>query len=159
MNYQIFIPLIPFALGILLKILLDFNLAFFVVKYFSWVPVRNIFRAKSEKVSGDWIQIWENETSEKYKAHETRKSKLKIRQFDKYIYGEFRSNNDEEYYVFGEIIGKTIIGKWGDRESNLGYFGALELRIIDANNIKGIWLGHSNSEPEKINHNDWTWTR
>jgi len=44
MNYQILTPLIPFTLGIILKTILDFNLAFFIVKYFYWVPVRWLFR-------------------------------------------------------------------------------------------------------------------
>ncbi|MDR6159993.1 hypothetical protein QF023_003509 [Chryseobacterium sp. SLBN-27] len=84
---------------------------------------------------------------------------LTIKQFGKYIYGEFRANNDEEYFVFGEIIGRNIIGKWGDRKNTLGYYGSYELRIIDTNNIEGIWLGHSNSKPNIINNNRWSWKR
>ena len=159
MNYNILTPLIPFALGILFKLLLDFNLAIYIVKYFHWIPVRSIFRNKPEKIAGDWTQMWENETSEKYKDESGRKSQFKIKQFGKYIYGEFRNNNDEEYYVFAELIGKNIVGKWADKNSSLGYFGALELRIIDKNNINGIWLGHSNSKPDKINTNTWIWKR
>ena len=159
MNYNIFTPLIPFAIGILFKLLLDFNLAIYIVKKLHWIPVRNIFRNKPEEIDGDWTQIWKNVTSEKYKDESGRRSQLKIKQFGKYIYGEFRINNDEEYYVFAELIGKNIIGKWADKNSQLGYFGSLELRIIDKNNIKGIWLGHSNVEPDKINSNDWLWIR
>lgn len=159
MDYQILTPLIPFALGIILKIILDFNLAFFIVKYFHWIPVRWLFRTKPEEISGQWTQLWENDISDKYQDCAGRKSSLTLKQIGKYIYGEFRANNDEEYFVFGEIIGRNIIGKWGDRKNSLGYYGSYELRIIDRNNIDGIWLGHSNSQPNIINHNKWTWTR
>jgi hypothetical protein len=159
MDYNIFTPLIPFGLGILLKIFLDFNLALYVVKYLYWIPVRSIFRTKPEIIAGNWTQIWENNTSEKYEPEQARQSKIRLKQFGKYVYGEFRSNNDEEYYLFGEIIGKNIIGKWGDKKSNLGYFGSYELLIVDSQHIQGIWLGHSNYRPDQINHNKWTMTR
>ncbi|WP_158861616.1 hypothetical protein [Lunatibacter salilacus] len=159
MDYHILIPLIPFILGIILKTILDFNLAFFVVKRCHWLPVRWLFRTKPETISGQWTQLWENEISDKYQDKAGRQSALILKQFGKYIYGEFRANNDEEYYVFGEIIGRNIIGKWGDRKNELGYYGAYELRIIDTNNIEGIWLGHSNPQPNIINHNKWTWKR
>ena len=159
MDYQILTPLIPFALGIILKTILDFNLAFFVVKYFHWMPVRWLFRTKPEEISGQWTQLWENDISDKYQDKAGRQSSLTLKQFGKYIYGEFRANNDEEYFVFGEIIGRNIIGKWGDRKNSLGYFGSYELRIIDTKNIDGIWLVHSNSQPNIFNHNKWTWIR
>ncbi len=159
MHYQILIPLIPFALGIILKTILDFNLAYFVVKYFYWMPVRWLFRTKPDEISGQWTQLWENDISDKYQDMAGRQSTLTLKQFGKYIYGEFRVNNDEEYFVFGEIIGRNLIGKWGDRKNTLGYYGSYELRIIDSNNIEGIWLGHSNSKPNIINHNKWAWKR
>ncbi len=159
MDNQLLTPLIPFTLGIILKTLLDFNLAFFVVKHFYWLPVRWLFRAKHENISGNWTQLWENINSEKYEEVAGRKSSLKLKQFGKYIYGEFRVNNDEKYFVFGEIIGRNIVGKWGDVKNTLGYFGSYELRIVDSQNISGIWLGHSNSKPNIINHNNWSWTK
>jgi hypothetical protein len=159
MDYQILTPLIPFALGIILKTILDFNLAIFVVKYFYWIPVRWLFRTKPVEIHGEWKQKWDFNISEKYQDKSGRQSSLTLNQFGKYIYGEFRANNDEEYFVFGEIIGRTIIGKWGDKKNPLGYYGAYELRIIDMNKIDGIWLGHSNPQPHIINHNKWTWER
>ena len=159
MDYHVLVPLIPFVLGIILKTILDFNLAYIVVKRCHWLPVRWLFRTKPEIISGKWTQLWENEVSDKYQDRAGRQSTLTLKQFGKYIYGEFRANNDEEYFVFGEIIGKNIIGKWGDRKNELGYYGSYELRIIDINNIDGIWLGHSNSQPNIINHNKWTWKR
>ncbi|WP_297100351.1 hypothetical protein [uncultured Draconibacterium sp.] len=159
MKENILIPLIPFVIGILLKVLLDFNLALFIVKNFYWLPVRTIFRTKPVDISGEWSQMWENEASEKYSGENGRKSNLSIKQFGKYIYGEFRANNDEQYYVFGEVIGKNIIGKWADKTNDLGYFGSFELRIIDSMKIEGIWLGHSNSKPDQINSNNWKWKK
>lgn len=159
MNYHILTPLIPFGLGILLKVILDFNLAIFIVKYLYWIPVRSIYRTKPIDISGEWTQIWENDQSEKYKSEEGRKSRLIIKQFGKYIYGQFRANNDEEYFVFGEVIGKSVIGKWGDKTTELGYYGSYELRIVDSKNVEGVWLGHSNSLPNKINSNKWSWKK
>lgn len=159
MDYNILLPLIPFFIGILLKTLLDFNLAFYLVKYLSWIPIRWLFRTKPPVIKGKWVQIWDNDISDKYSDLAGRKSNLEIKQLGKYIYGEFRANNNEEYFVFGEILGLNIIGKWGDKNNDLGYFGAFEMRIIDSENIKGLWLGHSTSQPDKINSNNWNWCK
>lgn len=160
MSYHILTPLIPFILGIILKTILDFNLGCFIVKNLYWLPVRWLFRTKPEVIAGLWTQLWENDvSSDQYQDKAGRQSSLNLKQFGKYIYGEFRVNNDEEYYVFGEIIGKNLIGKWSDKTSSLGYYGAFELRIIDKNSIEGIWLGHSHQKPDIINSNKWTWKR
>ena len=159
-NYYLFVPLIPFVLGLLLKALLDFNLAIFIVKFFYWIPMRAIFRIKVHKISGKWQQTWINETSVKYPRQEDTTSEVKIRQFGKYCYAEFGSlNGNEHYYLFGEVLDKLIIGKWADRTTSLGYFGSFELRIVNNNRLEGIWLGHSNEQPDKINSNQWLWTR
>jgi hypothetical protein len=110
-EFQIFIPLIPFAIGILFKILLDFNLSIKLVKHLHKVPVRFLFRTKPFQVQGKWTQLWENRVSENYSAEEIRQSQLEIKQFGKYCYAEYRINNDELYYIFGEIRGNNIIGK------------------------------------------------
>ncbi len=159
MEFKDFLPLLIFTGGIILKIILDFNLALFIVKYFDWVPIRSIYRTKPAKIKGVWSQLWDNETSQRYEHCSSRSSEIKIKQFGHYIYGEFRANNDEIYYVFGELIDRNIIGKWRDKKSDLGYYGALELRIIDETHIEGIWLGHSNSNPTQINSNNWKWER
>lgn len=152
-------PLIPFGLGILFKTMLDFNVAWWIVKYFHWVPIRWMFRTKPHKISGTWKQLWNNATSVKYTQETGRVSNLKLKQFGKYLYGEYRVRNDEEYRLFGEIIGANIVGKWSDKRNELGYYGAFEMRIIDANKINGRWLGHSNSQPGLINSDSWEWSR
>jgi len=67
--------------------------------------------------------------------------------------------NDEEYFLFGKIKGRNIIGEWGDKNHSLGYFGAFELKIVDSENLSGIWLGHSHTRPDLINNNKWEWTK
>ena len=158
-NPQIFVPLIPFALGILFKTMLDLNLAIKLVKYFHWIPVRFLFRTKPFKISGKWIQLWENNVSEDYNSDDIRQSELDLKQFGKYCYAEYRIKNDELYFIYGEIRGNNIVGKWSDRINDLGYYGAFELRILDQNNIKGRWIGHSNKNPDKINTGEWIWKR
>lgn len=159
-DYTILIPLIPFVLGIILKVLLDLNLAPGLITILSYLPTRSIFRIKSPDISGTWFQLWESEDSEKYIPESSRKSKLEIRQFSKYFYGKFISNNDEHYAVFGEIkCGINLIGKWYDTKNDFGYYGAFELKIVDNTAIKGKWLGHSSSDLNIIKANDWTWTK
>lgn len=158
-NLQIFIPLIPFLLGIIFKILLDMNLAMVIVKNLHWIPVRFLFRTKPYKISGKWTQLWENKVSDDYNTEDIRQSKLVIKQFGKYCYAEYRIKNDELYYIFGEIKGNNFIGKWGDKENELGYFGVFELRIVNAKKIIGKWMGHSNKRPERINTGEWNWNR
>jgi len=159
MDLELFTPLIPFAIGIILKIILDFRLGPYVVQYLYWINVRSIFRMKVEEVSGNWVQIWHSRLSQSHVTDEQRTSKMTIRQFGSHIYAEFRSNNDEEYYIFGELIGRSIVGKWRDKNNNLGYFGAFEMRIIDNRLISGIWCGHSNVRPNEIYTDQWDWKK
>ena len=154
-NPQLFIPLIPFLLGILFKALLDLNLAIKLVKYFHLMPVRFLFRIKPIQISGKWTQLWENNVSQEYKSEESRKSEVIFKQFGKYCYGEYRIKNDELYYVFGELKGNHFIGKWGNVNNEFGYFGVFELYIKDPKNIEGLWIGHSSNNHQKINLGKW----
>lgn len=159
MDYHLFTPLIPFAIGIILKILLDLKLGPYLVKYLYWLSVRSIFRKKVSDISGEWTQIWYNTLSVQYPTDEGRTSKMKIRQFGNFVYAEFRTKNDEEYYLYGELIGRNIVGKWRDRKNDLGYFGAFEVRIMNNKYVHGLWCGHSNVKPEEIYTDRWDWTR
>jgi hypothetical protein len=159
MDYHIFTPLIPFIIGIILKTILDFKLGPYMVKWLHWIPVRSIFRMKVENIAGEWKQVWSNTLSERYPAEQARTSKMIIKQFGSFVYGEFRANNDEEYYIYGELIGRNIVGKWRDRKNDLGYFGAFEVRIINNAQIHGLWCGHSNVRPEEIYTDHWDWVR
>ena len=138
MDYTLLTPLIPFLIGVLLKVVLDFKLGPYVVKCLYWIPVRSIFRMKVEDIAGDWQQVWSNELSVRYPAEQQRTSKMTIKQFGSFVYAEFRANNDEEYYLYGELIGRNIVGKWRDKKNDLGYFGAFEVRIMNNNNIHGL---------------------
>jgi hypothetical protein len=159
MDYHLLIPLIPFLIGIIFKSLLDLNLATFIVKYLHWLPVRAIFRKKHSDISGIWIQTWHNNSSPSYADESSRTSRVRIYQLGSYCYGEFRTKNDEEYYLLGEIIGKHVVGKWSDRIDELGYSGAFELRIVDKHNLVGFWMGHSNRNPDVIKTNQWEFKR
>lgn len=159
MLLKILSVIVPFGLGIILKALLDLNLGCFVVKYFYWIPIRWLFRTKPIVISGIWNQYWENTNSERYKEKIGRNSTLVIKQFGKYIYGEFRTNNDENYFLFCEVKERNIIGKWGDKKSDFGYYGACQLRIINAVEIEGLWFGHSHNQPNIINSDKWIWKK
>lgn len=156
---QLFVPIVPFVLGILFKTMLDFNLAIVMVKYFHWIPVRFLFRTKPFNISGIWIQTWQNAESTSYITDAVRTSELRIKQFGKYCYAEYRIKNDELYYIFGEIKGNNIVGKWGDKKYELGYFGVFELRISNPTKIIGRWMGHSNKKPNQINSGEWKWAK
>lgn len=157
LNY--IIPLLFFVLGIILKTLLDFNLAHWVVKRLHWVPTRWLFRQKPLNISGEWSQFWWTRISKKYKDKDGRRTDVNIKQFGKYIYGELRVNDNEDYYVFGEVDEKYVYGKWGDKNDPSGLFGVFEYRIINSKLMKGYWMGHSNTTPDKIHRGKWIWKR
>src|SRR5687767_3657013 len=108
MKYEILTPLIPFVIGIILKIFLDFNHAIFIVKYFSWIPVRNIYRTKPVKISGQWTQIWKNEGSEKYKSKEGRKSKLELKQLAITYTANFGRTTMNNIIFLVRLLGKIL---------------------------------------------------
>ena len=152
-----FIPLLAFIIGFIFKMLLDFNLALWIVKYLYWIPVRSVFRMKYHDISGDWNQLWDHDSSSNYKEDIQRHSTTQIKQLGKYCYSEFYSG-DEKYYMFGEMIDNYIIGKWATCNDLLGYFGTFELRIVDKKNLSGEWVGHS-KKTQNIYTNKWNWKR
>jgi len=100
---------IVFVLLVFLKFLLDFKVAVFIVKYFSWMPIRNYFREKPIKISGQWEQIWESANSVSYKNETDRHSHPVIKQLGCYCYSEFFSK-EVTYVVFGRIVGEYFVG-------------------------------------------------
>jgi hypothetical protein len=148
---------IIFIIVFFIKILLDFNLAQFVVKYFSWVPLRNYFRSKPISIKGDWEENWDLEITDSFKEITQRHSHPTINQLDKYCYSEFIANG-VSYVIFGKVINNFFIGDWYDKNDPIGYFGTFHLLIIDSTSMKGKWIGHS----KKINgvrQGDWTWKK
>ncbi|WAC42241.1 hypothetical protein [Pedobacter sp. SL55] len=159
MNFEIYKPLIPFVLGLLLKIALDVNLGKCFVKFFFWISFRGIFRKTSVKVSGVYKQYWHIGKNERYPKVCQRQSLVTLKQLNNYCYGEFYAKEGlERYYLFGEIIDRKIIGHWSSYESKLDYFGSFELTILSSKKIKGVWIGHSSENPAVINQHDWMFT-
>ena len=62
------------------------------------------------------------------------------------------------YVIFGRVLHNYLIGDWYDKKDPLGYFGTFHLRIIDKNNMSGIWIGHSKTEQE-VKGDSWNWKR
>jgi hypothetical protein len=147
---------LTFALGLVLQTLLDLHIAQFLVKYFWWLPVRNIFRTKPPRLGGVWEEYWDAET-DSFPDQRDRHGHVMLRQLGSYCYGEFFSKQIT-YCIFGQIQGAYIIGRWYDRADELGYFGSFQLTIVDSSNLHGRWFGHSKTRPG-IRHGEWTWKR
>lgn len=156
-DYKTYIPLYTFILGIILKVLLDMNLGATLIKYLFWASPRSIFRKNTYKISGIYKQHWQIKRNARYKKVSDRQSLITLKQFSNYCYGEFTAKNDK-YHLYGEIIDKKIIGQWSDSKNTMGYFGTFELSIIDRKNITGFWVGHSNTNPNRINIHKWDFT-
>jgi hypothetical protein len=146
-----------FLVVLTLKILLDLKVIQFVVKYFSWIPVRNYFRTKPISISGQWEQLWEPASSENFKDSTDRHSHPVIKQLGSYCYGEFFSKGIT-YVIFGRVIDNYLVGDWYDKNDQLGYFGTFQLLIINSNTMKGRWLGHSKTS-HTIKGDEWNWKK
>ena len=147
----------PFIIVIIIKILLDFNLAKLVVRLFYWLPVRNYFRSKPHKISGEWEEHWELEGTKSFKDPNKRHSHPRIKQLDRYCFAEFIANG-KTYYVFGKVINDYFIGEWHDVNDPLGYFGTFHLLISDSDTMKGKWIGHS-KEIHSVREGNWNWNK
>ena len=55
---SVFTGAATFILILIIKILLDFRIAHWWIKYFYWLPVRNYFRIKPIELSGKWEEAW-----------------------------------------------------------------------------------------------------
>ncbi|OYT90316.1 MAG: hypothetical protein CFE43_18865 [Burkholderiales bacterium PBB3] len=142
----------PFLLVLVLKFLIDFRLASLAVKYLFWLPVRNYFRAKPVNVSGTWDFVWSSGGSDGFSKESDRHGHPKIRQLDAYVYAEFYSQQ-RLYALFGEIKHGYVVGDWYDIRDPLGYFGVLQLEIVNSSELRGTWLGHSKSQ-RTIRHDE-----
>ena len=158
-DVRTYLPLIPFVLGLILKVLMDLNLGKWFVKHFYWISFRSIFRSKANKISGVYKQYWHIEDNSTYPRVCDRQSLVTLKQLNRYCYGEFYAKEGaEKYYMFGEVIDRRVIGHWSRSESRLDYFGSFEISIISSRRIEGIWIGHSNRNPTQINMYNWTFT-
>ena len=145
------------AVLIILRTLLDFRIAIFIVKKFHFVPVRTLFREKPANISGNWKQVWSIRDTDNFSEFDERYSSISIRQFGRYCYGEFHSKG-VTYSVFGKVNQGFFMGEWFDKEDEMGYFGTFELVIIDKNNMQGKWIGHSKTTTS-VKGDNWVWNR
>lgn len=148
---------ITFALLFILKSLLDLRAAQYLVKWLSWLPVRNIFREKPLQIKGHWEQVWESGGSSSFQSETDRHSHPEISQLGSYCYAEFIAKGTT-YVVFGRIVGEYWVGDWYDKKDPRGYFGAFQLLIQTSNFMTGKWIGHSKSKQE-IKADIWQWKR
>lgn len=146
----------PFILGLIVKSLLDFEAAAFLVKHLHWFPTRTIFRKKEIKLAGMWEYEWEVQSSS-YPALTDRHGQTQVKQLFKYCYAEFYSRG-EKYIFFGKLSSEYIVGRWYDAKDENGYFGTYELYIKNSNNMTGKWIGHS-KEKREINTGSWSWRK
>lgn len=139
------------------KTLLDMKLFRYFVRYFYWIPVRGMFRSNPIKISGEWEQIWDSNDSANFPESSDRHSRTVIRQFGAYCYGEFTSKSDS-YVLFGEIAGDFLVGEWFQKNDKKGYFGAVQLEIINSSTMNGRWIGHSKTKHE-VKGGEWQWKK
>ena len=141
---------------IVVRFLLDLELAPRSVKYFYWIPVRTVVRDKPLDLNGVWQQQWQGATTS-FQDSIDRFSSARIRQLWRYCYVEFAVAGTD-YVLFGQIRGDYLIGTWVNATDDLGYFGSCQLEIVDSRTLKGRWIGHSKTSRE-IKHGDWDWNR
>lgn len=146
-----------FVILLVIKVLLDLKLIQFFVKYCSWLPVRNILRAKPASISGKWEQTWDSAGSESFECPTDRHSHPEIKQLGSYCYAELISKGIS-YVVFGRVIDSFVVGDWYDKNDPLGYFGAFQLEIVDSKTMRGKWIGHSKSA-HVIKGDEWLWKK
>lgn len=143
---------VPLLLVLILKLLIDFRPAPLAVKYLYWLPVRNYFRVKPVKLSGNWEFVWSSGGSLGLSKESDRHDHPVIRQFDAYLYAEFYSQQ-RRYALFGEIKHGYVVCDWYDVRDPLGYFGVFQFEIINSSYLREMWLGHSKTE-RIIRHDD-----
>lgn len=142
---------------LLVKTILDFSLAHYFVKYFSWLPVRSLFRDQPQSLAGKWEQTWEAAGSPSFEDATDRHSYAEIKQFGRYIYSEFEAKG-RTYCLFGKIRGGYIIGEWYDKADKHAYFGTVQLQVLGSKNLKGLYVGHSH-RTGMVGYDNWGWNR
>jgi hypothetical protein len=146
-----------FLVGIIVKTLLDLRLALFLIKYFWWVRPRWVFGENPHELSGTWKHIWESGGSEKYASADDRSDHTTFRQLGHYCYADFIYQG-RRYYFFGKVHADYLVGEWFDLKDRSGYFGTFQVRVVDSDNMKGLWMGHS-KDTHLIRTGSSIWTK
>lgn len=147
-----------FIAGVLVKLILDLNLAPILVKWLSYINVvsRAIFRKLPPSLSGGWHIYWESD-SEDFKDSDGRTRTAEIYQFSNYTFCEYEAGG-RTYCFFGKCKNTYLTGNYWDKKDPLGYHGAFQLKIINSEKMVGRWAGHSNKNNE-INTNTYIWEK
>ncbi|WP_345978896.1 hypothetical protein [Sulfurimonas sp. HSL3-2] len=147
-----------FVVGIVVKLILDLNLAPILVKWLSYInPVsRAIFRNLPPSLSGSWDVYWETD-SQDFINPIGRKQTANIYQFSNYIFCEYKANS-RTYCFFAKSKNSYLTGNYWDKKDPLGYHGAFQLKIVNSANMLGRWAGHSNKN-NKINTDTYIWKK
>ncbi|MFZ2987068.1 hypothetical protein [Ideonella sp.] len=139
------------------KTLLDFSISHYFVKWFSWIPVRGIFRDQPHDLSGMWEQEWGAAGSPSFQRNTDRHGHTTIKQFGRYCYAEFAAKG-RQYRLFGKIQNSYLMGEWYDVKDKAAYFGVFELRIVSGEVMEGLYLGHS-SRTSNVGNDTWQWKK
>lgn len=147
-----------FIAGVIVKLILDLNLAPYIVRWLSYLNIasRAIFRNIPPSLSGSWQIYWESDSDDFLDASD-RNKKAEIYQFSNYIFCEYTANN-RTYCLFGKSKNTYLTGNYWDKNDRLGYHGAFQLKIINSEKMIGRWAGHSNKNND-INTNTYTWSK
>jgi hypothetical protein len=145
-----------FVVGIVVKTLLDFRLALWLVRYFWWVRPRWILGENPHTLAGTWEHIWGAGGSEGYANPTDRHCHATMRQLGRYCYADMIYKG-VRYYFYGAVHGQYLVGEWFDLTDRSGYFGVFQLRVVNSNRMEGKWMGHSQSEQIiRVDTSEWT---
>ena len=91
-----------FVAGIIVKLILDLNLAPILVKWLSYINLisRAIFRNIPPSLSGSWDVYWKSDSKD-FKESADRKKTAKIYQFSNYTFCEYEAK-DRTYCFFAK---------------------------------------------------------
>lgn len=154
---HVFTTIAAFLAGIVVKTLLDLRIGLFIVKYFWWIRPRWIFGENPHALGGTWEHIWGAGGSELFAKDVDRHAHTDMRQLGSYCYAE-SIYQGRRYYFFGRVHGEHIVGEWFDLKDRAGYYGTFQLRVVNANRLEGLWMGHSQSS-HTIRSDSSVWNR
>jgi len=158
-NFMSFVSgVLIFVGGIVVKLVLDLNLAPMLVKWLSYINLvsRTIFRSMPPSLSGNWEVYWESDSIDFPNSSE-RTKKAKIYQFANYTFCEYEAG-ERLYCFFARSKNTYLTGNYWDKKDPLGYHGAFQLKIVNSDKMVGRWAGHSNKGIE-INTDTYIWEK
>jgi hypothetical protein len=142
--------------ALLLRLLLDFRLAQFTVRWLSWLPTRFIYLDKVTDLRGHWGHQWDGDVG-RFTDPLDRHGQHQMYQFFRWCFAVTVSGN-RFFAAFGKIEGEYLTGTWYDTGDSIGYFGAFHLRIVNGQELIGSWIGHSKSQAI-IRNGTWSWLK